>query len=114
MAVMTLGAMAMARELPAALRPALAAASTRWYVGSCDGGSLETARIDSWRFLEDKNGDSTTIADRVDLAVRSLICVLWDEAPEEEDIASTLDFFATIADRYGDLEPVLGIVEPGR
>lgn len=107
--VMTVAAMAMAQDIPLNLRPAMAAAVDRWYAKTADHQSLEPARVACWRFLDTKNGNSTTIDDPVDVAVRTLICVLWDEADEGSDLATGLDFFTGLANRRGGLELILGL-----
>lgn len=109
MMVMTLGVMAMARAVPYSLRAALVEACARWFAGVQPNGSLEEARVECWKFLEAKYGNSTTVEDREDLAIRALICILWDEANEGDDLETGLDFFAQIADRFGGLEAVLGL-----
>lgn len=108
MMVMTFGVMAMAREVPHQLRAGLVEACARWFAVQ-PTGSLEEARVECWKFLEAKHGNSTTVADREDMAVRALICVLWDEADEGEELEMGLDYFAQIADRFGGLEPALGL-----
>ena len=107
--LMSVAAMAMAADIPATLRPAMAAAVSRWYANAVDQPSLEPARVACWRFLDAKNGNSTTIDDRIDVAVRTLICVLWDAANEGSDLVMGLDFFAGLANRHGGLEPILGL-----
>lgn len=111
MMVMTFGVMAMAREVPPSLRAALVQGCARWLAGARTNGALEEARVECWKFLEAKHGDSTTIADREDIAVRALICVLWDEADEGDDLEMGLDFFAQIASQFGGLEEALGLGE---
>jgi hypothetical protein len=55
------------------------------------------------------NGSSSVISDREDLAVRALLCVLWDEVPTSDDFEMTLEFFAPLADGFGGIEPALGL-----
>lgn len=107
--VMTLGVMAMARELPESLRYALALACERWYAGATDAASLQAASVDCWDFLEAKHGTSTVIADRTDAAVRALICVLWDEVPGVDEVDMTLEFFAPLAGRFGGIAEAMGL-----
>lgn len=107
MQVMTVGVMAMAREVPASLRGALVDAGTRWLTDR-SSPSLEAARVAAWQFLDAKNGSSVPVADREDMAVRALICVLWDEPDPGGDLEMSLDFYAGIAQRFGGLESALG------
>ena len=105
--LMTVAAMAMAADIPVTLRSAMAAGVSRWYAGDVGQASLESARVACWQFLDAKNGNSTTIDDRVDVAVRTLICVLWDAADEGSELAMGLDFFVGLVNRHGGLEPTL-------
>lgn len=112
MQTMTLGVMAMAEDLPANLKEQLVAAERRWLAPVDPLPVLTAGRVAAWQFLGAKNADSTTIEDRVDIAVRALICVLWDEADEGSEMEDGLEFFAQLAERYGGLEQVLGLGMP--
>ena len=109
MFLMTLGVMAMAGHIPEPLRPAVVEASARWFAALEGPGLLEPARVACWKYLESKNGNSTAISDKTDIAVRGLICVLWDEADEGDDLETGLEFFAQLVDKYGGLEAALEI-----
>jgi hypothetical protein len=109
MFTMTVGVMAMAMSIPESLRPAVVEAASRWFAGRGEAGSLEPARVACWRFLEAKNGDSTTVADRTHIAVRSLICLLCDQPDEGADLETGWEFFAQLAQRFGGLEDALGL-----
>lgn len=109
MAVMMLATMAMAGEIPAELRPALADAQERWISGRIPARTLEVWRVECWKFLESKNGNSTAVVDREDLAIRALICLLWDEADEGGDLDLGLEYFSWIAGQFGGLEEALGL-----
>lgn len=98
--VMVLCVMAMAADVPTELRPALQAAVGRWYVGTAAVAPWEPFRLACWQHLDDKNGNSTTIADRTDTAVRALICVLGDEL-SADDYDMTLDFFGSLMGKSG-------------
>ena len=111
MFTMMVGVMAMATSIPDSLRSAAVEAGARWFAGLDKPGSLEPARVACWNFLEAKNGNSTTVADRTDIAVRGLICVLWDQPDEGDDLETGLEFFAQLADRFGGLEDALGLVK---
>lgn len=112
MQTMTLGVSAMAPDLPRQLLGELVAAEGRWLTHAVCVPGLENARVAAWRFLEAKNGNSTMIRDRVDLAVRALICVLWDYPDEGVELEDGLEFFAQLAERYGGLERALGLSGP--
>lgn len=97
--VMTLCVMAMATHVPDHLRPALQAAVERWYVGTSAATIWEPFRIACWQYLDEKNGNSTTIADRTDIAVRALICVLGRDLDTDCDM--TMDFFGSLLGKTG-------------
>src|SRR5690606_36006389 len=100
--VMTVEVLQMASLVPFELRPALVGAGQRWYLQSPDGPKLEPWRVASWQFLEAKHGNSTTVIDRVDVAVRGLICVLWDEEPTGDEVDSTLEYLGSVMDAVPD------------
>ncbi len=108
MRTMTFGTMAMAQDLPPVLHPALVAAMERWLGGAGEGPELTEHCVAAWVFNETKNGNSTTIADQTDIAVRALICILWEEALVDDQSWDTLEFFTSLAERYGGLERILG------
>ena len=92
---MTLCVMAMAAHVPDNLRPALQVAVSRWYVGASVATPWEPFRIACWSYLDQSNGDSVTIVDQTDIAVRALICVL-DEELTVDDYDMTTDFFGNL------------------
>ena len=93
MQVMCIRTLEMTKAVPPGLRPALVDSASRWLVGN-ETPSLEPARVACWQFLEGKNGNSTTINDREDVAVRALICVLCDEP--DDDLDMSIDFFESL------------------
>ncbi len=97
----------MADDVPAELQEQPVAAERRWLAPVGPLPALAAGRVAAWQFLDAKNGDSTKIEDRIDLAVRALICVLWDEADEGSEMEDGLEFFALLAERYGGLDLVL-------
>ena len=97
--VMVVEVLALAEFVPADLREALLDAARRWYLRSSEVPPLESWRVASWRFLQTKHGNSTAVSDRVDIAVRALICVLWDEEPTKDDTDLTLDYLGSLLDR---------------
>jgi hypothetical protein len=100
--VMVVQALAMAAHVPIELRQALVAASARWYTRDCDPPRLEEWRVASWRFLQAKHGNSTTVIDLSDVAVRALICVLWDDEPSGEDADMSLDYLGSLLDGHAE------------
>lgn len=111
MDVMVTVALAMGSALPRELRGVLVAASSRWFGGRRDEGvRLALLAQDCWSFLEAKHGNSTTVVDREDVAVRTLLCVLWDEAPESEEFEMTVDYFVSMVDRFEGVREVVGLV----
>jgi hypothetical protein len=68
---------------------ALDAASRRWLRGHTQ--PLEPLRVAVWTFLDAKHGNSTTIADDEDRAMRALLCCLYDE-PDPNQLDTTLLF----------------------
>lgn len=108
MRTITLCAMAMASDLPREFRPALLAGAQRWLLDEGSSVPLEPYRVAAWLFLKEKNGTTITINDRVDLAMRALIGILWDEE-DEEDLGDSWDFLAHLATKYGGLESALSV-----
>ena len=72
--VMMLHVMAMARHIPPELRTALASAVVMHFDPGSDDRPVEPYRGQCWEYLDRKNGTSTAIGDRTDVAVRALIC----------------------------------------
>ena len=101
MLAIVLEVMALAGYVPEELRRAVVAASTRWFLGVSGGEALEPMRAECWHYLDRRHGNSTTVADLTDLAVRGLICVLYNDEPELEDIEMTFDYFGALMDRFG-------------
>lgn len=96
--VMTVEIMKLAESLPHELRQALVDVCQHWYVPSQATASLEAWRVRCWQFLEAKNGNSSSVVDRSDVAVRGLICVLWDSEPSFEDVDPTLEYLGSLLD----------------
>jgi hypothetical protein len=69
-------------DLPPIGRTALDAARRCWIDQVDDPRQLEEHRVACWQFLDTKNGNSTTIADREDQAVRLVIGLLFEESKE--------------------------------
>lgn len=98
--VTTFAAMSMAADPPPSLWPSLVEGVARWLSPGRRAESLEPHRGKAWKYLKQKNGTSVTIQDDEDVAVRVLICVLWDEADEDPlDVSRSLDFFADMVCR---------------
>lgn len=106
MQTMTLGVLAVAGRIPAELRPALFVAGTRWLTTDPVLVRLEPFRVQAWEFLERKNGDSASVRDQVDVAVRALLCVLW-----EDETAQSLDeLLAYFTELLGSHEGVVTVL----
>jgi hypothetical protein len=103
MTVMLLEVLGMARYFPQSLRSPLVLACQRWLLLSSPAPLLEPARVAAWSFLQEKNGSSTMVKDRVDIAVRLLICILWDAEHAEDDFDMTLGYFADLSDQFARL-----------
>ena len=43
--------------------------------------------------------------------MRTLLCVLWDEVPDAEELDSTLDYFVSLVDQFEGIGDALGLVE---
>lgn len=101
-------AMAKASALPRALRASLISACSRWF-GEPTGAHppLRQLAADCWAYLETKHGNSSSIVDREDIAIRTLLCVLDDEPPAAADLDMTIDFLVSMLDRFGGLRRVL-------
>lgn len=99
--VMVLGLVAMVDDLPEQLAQAYESARRRW-MDTDLSVVLEGWRVSAWNYLDEKNGNSTTIDDAEDIAVRALICVLWDDAVGPDEYGMTVDFFAHLTSRYAD------------
>ncbi|GAB4062458.1 hypothetical protein GCM10028777_02250 [Angustibacter speluncae] len=110
--VMCIAVMTMARHIPPPLRPALLRGCARWYADVEDADSLESDRVLCWHYLDAKNGNSTTINDATDVAVRVLIGVLWDECDEEDvdHFDMGFDFFAGLLARYRELDTQVRLI----
>lgn len=102
MKVMTQIVLNMAPNIPHELLPAMESASRRW--GGTGTGTrpseLEEARVRAWKFLKARNGTSVLVKDAVDVAVRALICVLYDSVHEDGDLVDTMEFLADLIDQY--------------
>lgn len=61
--------------LPSHLRPTVDALVVDWTNGIPDHATLALAKAALWAFLEAKHGDTTTIADGEDRAVRAALCL---------------------------------------
>jgi hypothetical protein len=59
---------------------------------------MTAARKACWQYLE-KNGSSTAVGDREDLALRALLCVL--EPHPRNDISDTAEWFSAMLQRLG-------------
>lgn len=100
MQTMTRRVIAIAKDLPDELLDGVAAAERQWLSNEASVPHVEDLRVAAWRFLEAKNGNSVTIDDNSDIAVRALICVLWDEADEDGAMEEGLEFFARLEEQY--------------
>jgi len=71
----------------------LAAATGIWCRGLV--ARLDDHRVAVWQYLDDKNGNSTTVADYEDHFLRALICVLWDDpwAKRSDELPDTVEWF---------------------
>jgi len=85
-------------ELPAIGRSGLVVAQEYWTGNGRATSDLDDARVGCWQYLDAKNGDSTTIRDREDHAVRALICVLGNKPEQASDHFDTLVFFFEMLD----------------
>lgn len=106
--MIVVSAMAMASKLPESLRGALAQACLRWFSSPTLGeASLHQAAAHCWTYLETKHGNSTSIVDREDVAIRTLLCALVDDLPDMDELDMTIDFLVSMLDRFGGLQEVL-------
>ncbi len=96
--VMTVKVMQMSGYIPIELRRALFGAVERWYLRSQDAPKLEPWRVRCWQFLEARHGNSSTVADRVDVAVRGLISVLCDDEMSADEVDDTLGYLGSVLD----------------
>jgi len=101
MQLMAAGLRAMLDDMPEQLAQAYESARRRW-VEMDSSALLEGWRVSAWNHLGQKNGNSTTIDDAEDIAVRALICVLWDDAVGPDEYGMTADFFTQLMDRYAE------------
>jgi hypothetical protein len=62
--------------LPAELQPRLIQINAAWDADSADAALLRSAKLECWAYLKAKHGNSTTIADKEDRAVRAMLCLL--------------------------------------
>ncbi len=89
-------------DLPQLGRSALALARRYWTSDDGVPRVLLEARVQCWEYLDVKNGDSTTIADREDHAMRALICCLYGETQEPGDCFDSVSFFFEMLNGLGD------------
>ncbi len=108
MQTMTFGVLALMAQLPIELRPAAFAAGTRWLTLEGEHIRLANFRVQAWQFLDRKNGDSTSIHDHVDVAVRALLCTLWDEETESS-VDEMLEYYSELLSSHEGVAAVLGI-----
>lgn len=106
-AVTSFAALAMCSFLPESLRPGLLAAAATAFGSPTDQASLEPIRVATWQFLDERNGNSTTIADATDRAGRLLISIAWDQDIPDRDIADTYDFVLKLINDQPGLSSVL-------
>ena len=99
MYVMTKLAMTMAPDLPPSFSDALAAAVTRWFDRTEAVPPLEQFRVSAWELL-DARGTSLYPRERLDVAVRALVCTCWDRPFEDADMEDALEFFAGLVEQY--------------
>ncbi|WP_426344819.1 hypothetical protein ACN9MU_15265 [Pseudoduganella sp. R-32] len=88
--------------LPPVGGDALQQATRFWLDQSLDGTSLEDARISCWRYLNSKHGNSTSIDDKEDAAMRALLCVLYEKPQSDEFTEESLYWFVDMFDRIDD------------
>jgi hypothetical protein len=90
----------------------LALARRHWHGDAADPEGLAQASAACWTYLESKNGNSTTIADREDQATRLLICCLHpdrDDWPVNADLwlGFALEMVAKLGIDQSEVEAVL-------
>lgn len=95
MKALTLVVELVADDLPPLGLTALAAARRRWLGPETADTPLLEHRIACWKYLDAKHGNSTTIADREDHALRAVIAVLFEAAQGDlyEGASFTLEWW---------------------
>jgi hypothetical protein len=73
-------------NLPPGLHARLAQVNAIWAAGSADEEFLRSVKLECWEFLEDKHGNSTSIVDQEDRAIRAFLCLL---EPAGDDVAAS-------------------------
>jgi hypothetical protein len=86
------------QHLPEVAKSALNLARKFWFNKEGVGDDLLAARIDCWRYLDEKKR-SIDIQDQEDFAMRAVICVLYDEPESEDFTAETVRWFSTLLNR---------------
>jgi hypothetical protein len=92
-----------ATDLPPVGLEGLDAARRRWVEAEVPGTYLLEHRVACWHYLDAKHGDSTTIDDRQDHAVRAVIALLfeWSDVAPHESLYETADFTFQMAAALG-------------
>jgi len=79
-------------QIPSELQERINALVAAWDLGVPDEAMLLDGKLTLWAFLEDKHGDSTTIADLEDRSVRASLCLC---EPPGENHPQDLEEWAT-------------------
>ncbi len=81
-------------EMPPVAADALEVADRYWRRGLATADELDAARVACWKYLDAKNGNSTTIDGLGDHLTRAVICVLYPPSPDgPNDLGDTADWF---------------------
>jgi hypothetical protein len=79
--------------LPEPLQARLEQVNMTWSTGVVDPDFLRSVKLESWEFLEAKHGNSSSVVDREDRAVRAMLCLLEPagDAGAASDTSSWVD-----------------------
>jgi hypothetical protein len=84
------------REYASAFVDVLGTARRVWDgAGPTDSVQLLDSKITCWTYLDEKHGNSTTIADPEDRVLRALLCVLEPES-DSADMSDGVEWFAAM------------------
>ncbi len=74
-------------EMPTVAVTALDVAQKHWSEGEGAADELASARVAIWEHLDAKHGTSVMVSDKEDHLLRAVLCVLYPEADDLEDVA---------------------------
>jgi hypothetical protein len=78
-------------HLPPELHSRLIEVNAAWEEGNADKELLMSVKLECWAYLQAKSGNSTTVADKEDRAIRAMLCLV-EPAGDREAASETADW----------------------